>query len=201
MKKDQLLTRRTLLTGVAALDLVGVLFALVAAVFWGLYVLTSARVGRLVPGQDGLAVAMVIGALTVLPLGAPGAVAGVTDPRLLALALYRTDFPGLVRLAQQRRSDDGEVAWERRAQLVRSLGTAVFRRTAQRADGSLWSVEHGTYRDDEVNRLVADGDYGYHPVPGYNEEVPMTDHGLPGPQRSARTRPSPSSPARSRSAR
>lgn len=74
-------------TGVAALDLVGVLFALVAAVFWGLYVLTSARVGRLVPGQDGLAVAMAIGALTVLPLGAPGAVAGVTDPRLLALAL------------------------------------------------------------------------------------------------------------------
>ena len=59
---------------------------------------------------------------------------------------------------------------------------------AQRADGTLWSVEHGTYRDDEVNRLVADGDYGYNPVPGYNEDVPMTDHALPGPQRSARWR-------------
>ena len=68
------------LTGAAALDLLGVVFALVAAVFWGLYVLTSARVGRLVPGQDGLAVAMLIGALAVLPLGAPGAVVGLTDP-------------------------------------------------------------------------------------------------------------------------
>lgn len=75
------------LTGAAALDGIGVLFALIAAVFWGLYVLTSARVGRLVPGQDGLAVAMAIGALAVLPLGAPGAVAGLLDPRLLVLAL------------------------------------------------------------------------------------------------------------------
>lgn len=74
------------LTGAAQLDVLGVLLALVAAVFWGLYVLSSARVGQLVPGQDGLAVAMAIGALTVLPLGAPGAVAGLMDLRLLALA-------------------------------------------------------------------------------------------------------------------
>lgn len=74
-------------TGADSLDLLGVVFALVAAVFWGLYVLTSARVGRLVPGQDGLAVAMAIGALAVLPLGAPGAVAGIAEPRLLLLAL------------------------------------------------------------------------------------------------------------------
>src|SRR5699024_3722659 len=70
-------------TGVASLDPIGVLFALVAAVFWGLYVLSSARVGQLVPGQDGLAVAMAIGALAILPLGAQGAVAGVMDLRLL----------------------------------------------------------------------------------------------------------------------
>lgn len=57
---------------------------------------------------------------------------------------------------------------------------------AQRADGSLWSVEHGSYRDDEVNRLVKGGDYGWHPVPGYNEEVPMTDQSLPGKQQEAR---------------
>jgi aldose sugar dehydrogenase len=55
----------------------------------------------------------------------------------------------------------------------------------QRADGTLWSVEQGTGRDDEVNRLVNGGDYGYNPVPGYNESVPMTDHGLPGKQVSA----------------
>ncbi|WP_394214333.1 DMT family transporter [Brachybacterium vulturis] len=73
-------------TGAASLDLIGVVFALVAAVFWGLYVLSSARVGQLVAGQDGLAVAMVIGALAVLPLGAEGAAAGVMDLRLLGLA-------------------------------------------------------------------------------------------------------------------
>ncbi|MBA2952205.1 PQQ-dependent sugar dehydrogenase [Nocardioides sp. MAH-18] len=56
---------------------------------------------------------------------------------------------------------------------------------AERADGTLWSVEQGTYRDDEVNRLVRGGDYGYNPVPGYNESVPMTDQRLPGRQRAA----------------
>jgi glucose/arabinose dehydrogenase len=42
------------------------------------------------------------------------------------------------------------------------------------ADGTLWSVEHGPDRDDEVNRGVA-GNFGWDPVPGYNESVPMTD--------------------------
>lgn len=57
---------------------------------------------------------------------------------------------------------------------------------AQRRDGTLWSVEHGSWRDDEVNLLVRKGDYGWNPVPGYEESVPMTDHALPGRQRSAR---------------
>ncbi|MCF6379192.1 PQQ-dependent sugar dehydrogenase [Nocardioides KLBMP 9356] len=56
---------------------------------------------------------------------------------------------------------------------------------AQRADGSLWSVEHGSYRDDEVNLLVRGSDYGWNPVPGYNEQVPMTDQSLPGTQQEA----------------
>ncbi len=59
---------------------------------------------------------------------------------------------------------------------------------AQRRDGTLWSVEHGSFRDDEVNKLVAGGNYGWNPVPGYNETVPMTDFGLPGKQRGARWR-------------
>ena len=56
---------------------------------------------------------------------------------------------------------------------------------AQRADGTLWSVEHGSFRDDEVNRLVPGGDYGWNPVPGYNEAVAMTDQSLPGVQQEA----------------
>ncbi|GAB3197161.1 PQQ-dependent sugar dehydrogenase [Nocardioides hungaricus] len=55
----------------------------------------------------------------------------------------------------------------------------------RRRDGTLWSVEQGTDRDDEVNRLRKGGDYGYNPVPGYDESVPMTDQSLPGKQRAA----------------
>jgi glucose/arabinose dehydrogenase len=57
---------------------------------------------------------------------------------------------------------------------------------AQRGDGSLWSVEHGPDRDDEINLVVRGGNYGWNPVPGYNEGVPMTDHSLPGTQIDAR---------------
>lgn len=56
---------------------------------------------------------------------------------------------------------------------------------ALRPGGTVWSVEHGSYRDDEVNLLVAGADYGWNPVPGYNESVPMTDQSLPGKQEDA----------------
>lgn len=39
----------------------------------------------------------------------------------------------------------------------------------------MWSVEQGTYCDDEVNTINRAGNYGYNPVPGYNESVSMTD--------------------------
>ncbi|HEY5820472.1 MAG TPA: PQQ-dependent sugar dehydrogenase [Propionibacteriaceae bacterium] len=39
----------------------------------------------------------------------------------------------------------------------------------------LWSAEHGTYRDDEVNTIVRGGNYGWQALPGYNESPPMTD--------------------------
>lgn len=57
---------------------------------------------------------------------------------------------------------------------------------ARRPGGEMWSVEHGTDRDDEVNLLKAGGDYGWNPGPGYDDDVPMTDHSLPGTQVSAR---------------
>ncbi|MDQ3737661.1 MAG: PQQ-dependent sugar dehydrogenase [Actinomycetota bacterium] len=53
---------------------------------------------------------------------------------------------------------------------------------ALRPGGNMWSVEHGTYRDDEVNLLRPGGDYGWEAGPGYDESPPMTDHSLPGPQ-------------------
>ena len=39
----------------------------------------------------------------------------------------------------------------------------------------MWTVEHGPSTDDEINLLVSGGNYGWDPVPGYNEGVPMTD--------------------------
>jgi aldose sugar dehydrogenase len=38
----------------------------------------------------------------------------------------------------------------------------------------VWISEHGPNRDDEVNLLRAGGNYGWNPVPGYNESRPMT---------------------------
>ncbi|GAB3019708.1 glucose dehydrogenase [Nocardioides flavus (ex Wang et al. 2016)] len=69
--------------------------------------------------------------------------------------------------------------------LVWTYGHRNVQGLAQRRDGTVWSVEHGSYRDDEVNLLVAGGDYGWNPVPGYEESVPMTDQSLPGQQREA----------------
>ena len=42
--------------------------------------------------------------------------------------------------------------------------------------GGGYSVEHGTDRDDEVNVLFQ-GDFGWNPVPGYDESKPMTGPG------------------------
>ncbi len=46
----------------------------------------------------------------------------------------------------------------------------------------MWTGEHGPSVDDEINLIRRGGNYGWNPVPGYNESVPMTDFGLPGPQ-------------------
>ncbi|MCW2849925.1 MAG: PQQ-dependent sugar dehydrogenase [Marmoricola sp.] len=76
----------------------------------------------------------------------------------------------------------------RNARYVLTFGHRNVQGLAQRADGTVWSVEHGPDRDDEVNVLVPGGDYGWNPVPGYNENVPMTDQSLPGTQIGARWR-------------
>jgi glucose/arabinose dehydrogenase len=84
----------------------------------------------------------------------------------------------------------------RMKQRVFTYGHRNVQGLARRSDGTIWSVEQGSYRDDEVNRLVKKGNYGWNPVPripgddSYNEgaDSPMTDRQLPGKQRSARWR-------------
>ncbi len=73
-------------------------------------------------------------------------------------------------------------AGNRNKRYVHTYGHRNVQGLDRRRDGTLWSVEQGSYRDDEVNRLRNGGDYGWNPVPGYDESVPMTDQGLPGKQ-------------------
>lgn len=79
-------------------------------------------------------------------------------------------------------------ASNRNKRFITTYGHRNVQGVAQRADGSLWSIEQGSFRDDEVNKLRKGGDYGWNPVPGYNEQVPMTDFSLPGKQIGARWR-------------
>ncbi|MCU0687731.1 MAG: PQQ-dependent sugar dehydrogenase [Polyangiaceae bacterium] len=47
----------------------------------------------------------------------------------------------------------------------------------QPGTGRVYSGEHGPDVDDEINFVQAGKNYGWNPVPGYNETVPMTDLG------------------------
>lgn len=55
--------------GSGPIDLGGALLALLAGTLWGCYILLSARIGGRSEGLDGLAVAMTISALVMVPLG------------------------------------------------------------------------------------------------------------------------------------
>lgn len=64
----------------------GLLLAFVAGLFWAGYIVASARVGQVLPGTDGLAVALAFAAVLVLPFGLSGASAVVERPSLLLAA-------------------------------------------------------------------------------------------------------------------
>jgi inner membrane transporter RhtA len=73
--------------GRADLDGLGVALALVAGGFWAAYILLSVRVGRRFSGGDGLALAMGVGALMLVPVGVADAGGELLVPGLLAAAL------------------------------------------------------------------------------------------------------------------
>ena len=63
-----------------------------------------------------------------------------------------------------------------RTRLVYTYGHRNVQGMALRpGTGQMWAVEHGPDVDDEVNVLVAGRNYGWDPVPGYNQRAPMTD--------------------------
>jgi inner membrane transporter RhtA len=67
--------------------LVGVLYALLAGVAWGAYILLSAGTGRRWPGISGLAVASVVGAVVLAPPALAEGGSDLLDPKVLALGL------------------------------------------------------------------------------------------------------------------
>ena len=78
---------------------------------WACYILLSQRVGRIMPGPSGLAFALAIGALALLPFGVASAGARLLEPHnLLAGALvavlssavpFSLEFATLRRLSSQ----------------------------------------------------------------------------------------------------
>ena len=73
--------------GESRLDLLGVVFVLIAGLFWALYIQCSAWVGRLVPGTGGLAGSILVGSLALLPFGVQIADELAAAPKLILLCL------------------------------------------------------------------------------------------------------------------
>jgi inner membrane transporter RhtA len=72
--------------GGGSIDPAGIAFAFAAAVFWMGYIYLSKRTGAAFAGGSGLAIAMAVGALVVLPAGAIQAGPAFSEPRLLGSA-------------------------------------------------------------------------------------------------------------------
>lgn len=91
----------------ARLDPIGVLLALVAGAMWACYILLSARVGQLFPGRSGLALAMSVGALAILPVGIASAGASLLNPLVLlagcGVALLSSALPYSLEIEALRR--------------------------------------------------------------------------------------------------
>ena len=73
--------------GGGSMDAVGVVLALCAAACWMAYIWLSQRVGQAFPGGTGLALAMAVGALIVLPAGVLQGGSALIRPELLGSAL------------------------------------------------------------------------------------------------------------------
>lgn len=83
-----------------ALDPIGILFALGAGAGWAGYIIVSQRLGKAVEGGVGLALAMSITALIILPIGGMGALAQLSVnaaaiPAILGVAIFSGALPML----------------------------------------------------------------------------------------------------------
>jgi inner membrane transporter RhtA len=72
-----------LMDGRGELDLVGLLFALVAGTCWGLYILLGAALGRRTSEGNGLALGMAVAAVVAVPFGVAGSGTALAQPWVL----------------------------------------------------------------------------------------------------------------------
>ena len=95
----------------SSLDALGVVLALVAGCFWAAYIVLTARVGRALPGGGGLAIAMTVAAVAVLPVGLAEGGEDLLDAELLAIglavAVLSSAVPYSVELEALRRLPEG----------------------------------------------------------------------------------------------
>jgi inner membrane transporter RhtA len=94
-----------------SLDGLGAALALVAGCFWAAYIVLAARVGRAFAGGNGLALAMVVGTVVLIPVGVAGGGGALTHPALLAVglavAILSSAIPYSLELAARRRIRKG----------------------------------------------------------------------------------------------
>jgi inner membrane transporter RhtA len=88
-------------------DLLGILFAAIAAIGWASYILLGSRVGRVFRGASGLTVGVAVAALIQLPVGIAGAGTDLVDPAVLgagaAAAVLSTVIPYAAEIEALRR--------------------------------------------------------------------------------------------------
>jgi inner membrane transporter RhtA len=97
--------------GSSSLDAAGAALALLAGAFWAAYILFAGRVGRAFPGGEGLALAMVVAAALLVPVGIAGGGAELVAPGVLAVgaavALLSSVIPYSLELEALRRLPTG----------------------------------------------------------------------------------------------
>ena len=68
------------------LDRLGIGFALLAGVCWSIYILVAARVGRILPGIEGLIWALTLGSLLLAPIGLRSMDSALLNVKVFAIA-------------------------------------------------------------------------------------------------------------------
>lgn len=81
----------------AVIDGWGIILALVAGLFWALYIVFAAKVGQKLSGIEGLAWALAVSSILLLPIGIATAGSALLNPKLLLMgagvALLSTTLP------------------------------------------------------------------------------------------------------------